>query len=463
MNEYFSDIEDLVLNCDHNANCDYQSCEYKGYLCQESHLLGIIGNGVYGRALASRFEEFGHRVIIGSRSHIAKENSQLLKSEKNGNAVIISSIEETLKQCKYVFLCISSVHHRIFARNYRQNLRGKILVDVSNRKRRSRCSKTLSNAELLQGMVGDDVVVVKAFNTVSSQTLSDLDNFESRVLVCSDDHEAKNGLIEICNSAGLIGHDIGSLSNSKRIEDLPHRFFDNWRSPLIFSVVLFAILYAYALLLHLWDKTSVSWINLPLLIGNRVFGWHSIFLMAITFLGGSVASFKQLISGTSRKRFPRCLAAWMSSRKYLGLLGLWSAYIHCVMSVITNPWFTDLHYIDNTIAGGCYQFAILAGVLALSLFTFLGLTSIPGIGSEMSWKEWDFILSKLGIIGLVVSTMHVGFLAFVLDDYNVDKWKHNGVPISMLSMFIPGLVLVTKVILRFPCIWKRLKYIRENK
>ena len=44
----------------------------------------------------------------------------------------------------------------------------------------------------------------------------------------------------------------------------------------------------------------------------------------------------------------------------------------------------------------------------------LGISSLPSVGSSLSWREFTFIQSKLGWLALVAATAHDALLGFGL-------------------------------------------------
>jgi hypothetical protein len=51
--------------------------------------------------------------------------------------------------------------------------------------------------------------------------------------------------------------------------------------------------------------------------------------------------------------------------------------------------------------------AIVIGIFALTAFSILGIVSLPSVAARMSWKEWSFIQSFIGYLGLACAGIHI--------------------------------------------------------
>ena len=70
-------------------------------------------------------------------------------------------------------------------------------------------------------MLGDDVRVVSAFQSVSAQHLRDPDyEIECDVLICGDDSEAREQVVHLAKAAGMRGLHAGVLANAAASEAL---------------------------------------------------------------------------------------------------------------------------------------------------------------------------------------------------------------------------------------------------
>ena len=73
----------------------------------------------------------------------------------------------------------------------------------------------------LQGFLGQNTRVVSAFQNVSAHFLLDLDHaIDCDVLVCGDDKDAREAVVQLAKDAGMRGIHAGVLANSAAAEAL---------------------------------------------------------------------------------------------------------------------------------------------------------------------------------------------------------------------------------------------------
>ncbi len=90
--------------------------------------MGVLGSGMIAQALSARLAELGHNVVIGTR------NAEKLKGWQSSNQrVKIGSFAETAAHGEIVFNATNGAASlQALTLAGPENLRGKILVDVSN-------------------------------------------------------------------------------------------------------------------------------------------------------------------------------------------------------------------------------------------------------------------------------------------------------------------------------------------
>jgi NADPH-dependent F420 reductase len=102
-------------------------------------------------------------------------------------------------------------------------LQGKILVDATARLSFPDLKPPAppSAAEIAQKILGNGVRVVAAFQNVPAHALRDLDRpVPSDVLVCADDLEAANQVIQLAKDGSMGAYYAGKLSNAITVEGL---------------------------------------------------------------------------------------------------------------------------------------------------------------------------------------------------------------------------------------------------
>jgi len=183
------------------------------------------GTGNEGPGLALRWANAGYRIIIGSRQ---TEKAQRVAAELN-EELGIESIQgmENIDAVKNANICVLTVvqsAHQAVLEELKDALQGKILVDTTSRVdfRNPVPPKQPSAARMAQDLLGSEVKVVAAFQTVPAHALrEDIDeSMEMDVLVFSDDEEAANEVVLLAEAGGMDGYLGGGLDNAIVVEGM---------------------------------------------------------------------------------------------------------------------------------------------------------------------------------------------------------------------------------------------------
>lgn len=185
------------------------------------------GTGKEGSGLAMRWASSGYRVVIGSRdAGRAAEKAIELNNLLEGEYLTGTDNVTAAEQANVVVLSVPYDAHKSTLEAVRPYLAGKILVDVTvplapPKVRTVHVPEGKAAALEAQAYVGSDVKVVAAFQNVSAVHLKDLDHaVDCDVLVCGDDAEAKENVIQLVAALGMRGIDAGSLANAVAVEAL---------------------------------------------------------------------------------------------------------------------------------------------------------------------------------------------------------------------------------------------------
>ncbi|XP_041104773.1 metalloreductase STEAP4-like [Polyodon spathula] len=429
----------------------------------------IFGTGDFGRSLGLRLLQAGYSVVFGSRN---PQNSSLLPK---GTQVL--SHLEAAQTSSIIFIAVHRENYE-FLSAFSQELSGKVLVDISNNLRKNQYPE--SNAEYLAKLLPQSNVV-KAFNTVSAWALQSGSLDASRqVCVCGDNCESKQMVMDIARSLGLTALDQGSLLAAKELENYPLQLFPLWRLPMYIATGLTAAFFIYCVLTEIVytfvTEGKDHSFRIVVSIANRVFPIVSLIMLALCYLPGVIAAILQLYNGTKYKRFPDWLDKWMLCRKQLGLVALALAFLHVLYSlVIPLRYYASYHRhiytisqlkdnksltFDNIMAWRNDSFYSL-GILGFGLYVLLGLTSLPSVSNMVNWREFRFVQSKLGHITLLLCTAHTlvyGWNAFLY----VSSYRWYLPPAYVLSLIVPCIVLVLKLILITPCVDRVITRIRQG-
>ncbi|CAB1416374.1 unnamed protein product [Pleuronectes platessa] len=291
-------------------------------------VIGILGTGDFSRSLARRLVASGYHVLVGSRN--PKHSLALFPEDAE-----LTSQMEAATQADLVFVAVFPEHHSTLLQ-LKPALAGKTLVDVSNGLQINRDGP--SNAHQLADLFPESFVV-KGFNTISAWNLQVGPRDGSRqVFLCSDNPNAKNSVMELCRRLGFVPVDMGQLSSSLEIENLPFHLFPSWHVPCrLHSVAV-----------HLVSTCTTSSVTscIPSSRKGRVFSTRCpstpstspfppwpVVMLALVYLPGLCAAYLQLWRCTKYKRFPSWLDRWLTRRKQFGLCSFLCAALHAVYSL----------------------------------------------------------------------------------------------------------------------------------
>jgi NADPH-dependent F420 reductase len=121
--------------------------------------------------------------------------------------------------CDIAVLTVPYEAHAAAVESVREELAGKVLVDVTVPTRPPKISVVHvpaggSAAQEAQSILGDGVRVVSAFQNVSHEHLVEDHPIACDVLVSGDDQEAKDQVLRLVEAAGMVGWDAGPLANA---------------------------------------------------------------------------------------------------------------------------------------------------------------------------------------------------------------------------------------------------------
>lgn len=186
--------------------------------------MGVLGSGIVAQGLSARLAELGHEVMIGTR------DADKLKGWQSSNQrVTIGSFAETAAHGDMIINAtngVGSLNALTLAGD--ENLRGKILLDVSNPLDFSNgfppsltVFGTDSLAEQIQRAF-PSTRVVKALNTVTARVMThplEVANGDHHVFISSNDVDAKAQVTDLLRSFGWIHiFDLGDLSTARGTE-----------------------------------------------------------------------------------------------------------------------------------------------------------------------------------------------------------------------------------------------------
>lgn len=188
--------------------------------------IGILGTGVVGQTLGTRLVQLGHDVKLGSRSATNEKAAEWVASA--GEHATQGTFADAAVFGELVFNCTGGmVSLDALNQAGRDNLKGKVLVDVSNPLDFSRgfpptlsVCNTDSMGEQIQRAF-PEAKVVKALNTMTAGVMLNPAAVpgDHEVFLCGNDADAKTRVTELLRSFGWRRVlDLGDITGSRGME-----------------------------------------------------------------------------------------------------------------------------------------------------------------------------------------------------------------------------------------------------
>lgn len=194
-----------------------------------SYKIGIIGGtGREGSGLGYRWALAGHEILIGSRkAEKALAAVEELMPRFEGKEIKISgwTNEEAVLQSDIAVLTVPFSAHASTLEGLKEQLQGKILIDVCVPLMPPKVTKVQmppegSAALQAKAILGPDVQVVDAFQTISFEHLLSGEEIDCDVLVAGGNKAAREVVIGLAEDIGLKAWDAGVIENTVVVEGL---------------------------------------------------------------------------------------------------------------------------------------------------------------------------------------------------------------------------------------------------
>jgi 8-hydroxy-5-deazaflavin:NADPH oxidoreductase len=197
-----------------------------------THRIAVIGGtGPQGKGLGYRFARHGHTVVLGSRSAERAESVAAEINERLDEPTVSGADNATaLREADIALLAVPYDGHDELVASLADDLDGTIVVSCVNPLAFDKAGPHGRVVDAGEGSAAESAQrlapgarVVGAFHHVSAVTLfGDRDYLDDEdVLVCGDDREAKDVVIELARSVtGRDGVDAGRLRLARQLEPL---------------------------------------------------------------------------------------------------------------------------------------------------------------------------------------------------------------------------------------------------
>lgn len=192
-------------------------------------MIGFIGGtGPEGRGLALRFALAGEKVQIGSRDvGRAREAAESLANDAPPDSVEGKANEDVAQESDIVFIAVPYAAQRPTLEGLKNHLDGKLMVNVIaplafEKGRASAVRVEAGSAAEEAKEILPNSPMVAAFHNISAQELLVPEmSLDTDVIVCSDDSEAKQKVMDLAETiSGVRAVNGGGLANARYTEDL---------------------------------------------------------------------------------------------------------------------------------------------------------------------------------------------------------------------------------------------------
>ena len=183
----------------------------------------VGGTGNLGSALALRLGAPGVKVIIGSRDAQKAQNIvESLKPRMRAGELVGTTNQEAVKHAEFVIIAVPYEGQAGMIQTLKGQLGGKIVIDAVVPLKKGKPFVPPAGSALLeaQAILGDEAPVIGALHNISAVDLEDVDAHLGDVLVCGDNEEAKQKVIEVIRRIGARAFDGGPAANAYVIEGL---------------------------------------------------------------------------------------------------------------------------------------------------------------------------------------------------------------------------------------------------
>ena len=184
------------------------------------------GTGDLGTGLAIRWSKAGYKIVIGSRT-LEKAQAAVTALQEISPDTPADAMEnlDAAGAGDIVVLTVPA-EHQISTLDYvKANLSGKILIDVTvplvpPKVGTVQLPPEGSAGKRAQDHLGEDVMVVTAYQNIAAHLLQQDVAIECDVLVCGNKKAAREKVIQLTEEAGMKGWHAGPVANSAAAEAL---------------------------------------------------------------------------------------------------------------------------------------------------------------------------------------------------------------------------------------------------
>ena len=184
------------------------------------------GTGDLGTGLAIRWSKAGHKIVIGSRT-LEKAQAAVAALQEISPDTPADAMEnlDAAAAGDIVVLTVPAEHQIATLDYVKDKLQGKILIDVTvplvpPKVGTVQLPPEGSAGKRAQDFLGEDIMVVTAYQNIAAHLLQQDVEIECDVLVCGNKKAAREKVIELSKEAGMTAWHAGPIANSAAAEAL---------------------------------------------------------------------------------------------------------------------------------------------------------------------------------------------------------------------------------------------------
>ena len=387
----------------------------------------LVGYGELGEALGSRIREAApDRYHV---SYIAKDGDvDGARRSRNGDVIMSFSARfSASRSVDILILCVEPSTAKALLKKYAETIN------------QSQCQCIIfpGHVELDAARIDDNIgrKLVYALQKQSAFSLyRDYSQTATTTCFVKQGH-ADAATFELCCS---FLSDLGLFAQSfyGEVSALSQRAHSRWNAAWLVTACCFVLTLLYAAVRYNVFK-GYSWQDKFLVtVVNKAVCWTSLHLFAMCYLPTVLIVLFRRFGRHGRRRecAPEWLARWLDMRKELGLIGFLLLVLHVTLAL------------SGAITDKLEEDSLLAGNVAFVGMCVVALTSMPSIAREMSWQQWVMIQRRVGLLMLVLSTLHVVLMGY-RGWTETEAWPGQLPPITITSTVFPMLVILARIVI----------------
>ena len=198
-------------------------------MSEDKQRIAVLGGtGDLGWGLALQLAKAGYPVTIGSRKNEKAQTAvQALLAEAPDVNADGAANPDAAARADIVIMTVPFASQQPTLESIREQVQGKIFVDatvplIPPKVMRVQLPESGSAAKHSQEFLGDDVRVVSAFQNIAAVHLREgkQDDEDCDVLVCGNDPDAREQVVQLARDMGLKAWHAGAIDNSAVAEGL---------------------------------------------------------------------------------------------------------------------------------------------------------------------------------------------------------------------------------------------------